>query len=122
MSVPIVAGLPILEKLITAATEYQMCKEHEKTERFKIEAQLEACLTAINKNHEAFLHEMNDNQSLAMRAYDVVEQSLSKPEIITNPNLFQSVLLFLQNVHAEHSKNFVTAVNKNAPKNLPRIG
>ena len=55
MSLPVEVGLPIIKELIDAATEYQMCKEHERTQRMKIEAQLEACLTTINRNHESQL-------------------------------------------------------------------
>ena len=53
MSLPI-AALPVIKELITAAANYQMCKEHETTERLKLEAQLEACLTAINANQANF--------------------------------------------------------------------
>ena len=120
MSVPIAAGAQILKELISAATQYQMCKEHERTERMKIEAQLEACLTMINSDHEKFLREMDDNRAVIVRAYDFVEKLLNDPKIFNNPNLLQAVLTFLQNAHATHSQNFIAAVNANSTP-LPRI-
>ena len=116
-----VAALPVIKELITAATQYQMCKEHEKTERIKIEAQLEACLTTINNNHESFLRAMDDNHRVITKAYDEVEKLLSNPVICTNPTLLQAVLTFLQNVHTVHGGNFIAAVNANAMR-LPKIG
>ena len=121
MSLPVAVGLPIIKELITAAAQYQMCREREKTERIKIEAQLEACLTAINKNHENFLRAMDDNRLVITKAYDSVQNLLSNPAICTNQNLLQAVLIFLQNVHATHGKNFVAAVNANSVR-LPKIG
>lgn len=120
MSLPIEVGLPIIKELIDAATEYQMCKEREKTKRLAIEAQLEACLTVINKNHEQFMRVMDDNHSLVMKAYDAVEKLLSDPAIISNADKLQLVLIFLQNVHATYSNNFIAAVNAHSIQ-LPRI-
>lgn len=120
MSVP-VAALPVIKELITAAANYQMCKEHERTQRMKIEAQLEACLATINKDHRNFLRAMDDNKQFISRAYDAAEVLLANPAIATNPNLLQAVLMFLQNAHAEHSIKFVAAVNAHASTPL-RIG
>lgn len=119
MSVP-VAAVAVVKELITAAAQYQMCKEHEKTQRIKIEAQLEACLAAINSNHEGFLRAMDDNRAYINRAYDMAEKLLADSKISTNPNLLQAILTFLQNAHAEHSANFINAVNAHSI-NLPQI-
>ena len=121
MSVPVAAALPVLKELITAATQYQMCKEHEHTERLKIEAQLEACLATINSNHESFMRAMDSNQATVMKAYDAAENLLANPAIATNPTLLQSILTFLQYAHAKHSDNFIAAVNSHSLQ-LPRIG
>ena len=121
MNLP-VAALPVLKELITAAAQYQMCKEHERTERIKIEAQLEECLATLNANHEKFFRAMDDNSDMINRAYDAAEKLLADPKVSANPNLLQAVLMFLQNVHAVHSVNFVNAVNANAITRLPRIG
>lgn len=121
MSLPVEVGLPIIKELIDAVTEYQMCKEREQTKRLAIEAQLEACLTVINTNHEQFLRAMDDNRNLAMTAYDAVEKLLAAPSVASNPELLQGVLTFLQSVHERHSKNFIAAVNA-SPMRLPRIG
>ena len=120
MSVPATVALPVLKELISAAAQYQMCKEHEKTERMRIEAQLEACLATINKNHENFLRAMDDNRSYITQAYDATEKLLDNPAVCTNPILLQQVLDFLQNAHATHSNNFIAVVNANAMP-LPRI-
>lgn len=120
MSLPVTA-LPVIKELITAAANYQMCKEHERTQRMKIESQLEACLATINKDHRSFLRAMDDNKQFISRAYDAAESLLVNPAIATNPNLLQAVLMFLQNAHAEHSIKFVAAVNAHASTPL-RIG
>ena len=107
--------------MIDAATEYQMCKEREKTKRLAIEAQLEACLTVINKNHEKFLRAMDYNHSDMMTAYNVVEKLLSDPNITSNADKLQSVLTFLQNVHTNYSNKFIANVNSSSTR-LPWIG
>ena len=121
MSLPI-AALPVIKELITAAANYQMCKEHETTERLKLEAQLEACLTAINANQANFFRAMEDNREVINRAYDAAEKMMLNPKIFDNPTLFQSVMMFLQNAHATHSLNFANAVNAHPAARLPRIG
>ena len=120
MTLP-VATLSVLKELITAATQYQMCKEHERTERMKIEAQLEAALTIINRDHENFMRAMDDNQATITRAYDAVEGLLANPAIATNPTLLQMILTFLQHAHSTHGNNFANVVNAHSAR-LPRIG
>ena len=122
MSLPAAAAVSVLKDLITAATKYQMCKEHEHTARIKIEAQLEGCLATLNTQYELFSRDMDDNRAYINRAYDAAEKLLADPKISTNPNLLQLVLTFLQNAHAEHSAKFIAAVNAHAQIQLPRIG
>ena len=122
MSLSPTVALSVLRDLITAATQYNICKEQERTKRLKIEADLEACLELINKNHEIFLRVMDDNQSLAMRTYDAAEKLLENPEVYTDPTKLQAVLTFLRDTNTTHGNSLIAVANAHSLSRLPRIG
>ena len=121
-AIPAEVGLSIVKDLITAVANYQMCKEQERTKRLQIEAQLEACLTAINKNHAQYDKIFAANHEYAMKAYAAAENLLSNPAVTTNANILQQVLNFLQNAHKTASGDLVSLANAISSMPLPKIG
>lgn len=120
LPVPPEVAVPVLKDLFTAAAQYQMCKEHEHTERLRIETQLEECLAKINSDHQKFLLEMEENRESMRLIYDSFEKLLDRPEIYTNPTLLQALLNFLQNLHTTYGAKFISIVNAHSSANTRR--
>lgn len=116
------AGLALLKEFISAGASYLACREHERTEREKIAAQLEAYITAINSNYSMYSKILDANQANAMRVYDMAENLLKDSSVYTNPILLQGILTFVQNTHSENSAKMIALTNAVASTKLPRIG
>lgn len=117
-----VAGAALLKEFISAGFSYLACREHEKTEREKIAAQLEAYITAMNSNYSMYSKILDANQANAMRVYDMAENLLKDSSVYTNPILLQGILTFVQNTHSENSAKMIALTNAVASTKLPRIG
>lgn len=116
------AGLALLKEFISAGASYLACREHERTEREKIAAQLEAYITAINSNYSMYSKILDANQTNAMRVYDMAENLLKDSSVYTNPILLQGILTFVQKTHSENSAKMIALTNAVASTKLPRIG
>lgn len=114
-------GISIIKELITAGASYMACREHERTERERISAQLEACLTAINTNYSLFSQALAQNHEYAMKAYDTAEKLLANPVVAMNATLLEKILTFLQNSHSVSNDRLSSMVNGIAANPLPKI-
>lgn len=118
----IVAGLALLKEFVSAGASYLACREHEKTERERIAAQLEGYLTAINAQYSTYSRILDANNADAMRFYSMAENLLQDPSVCTNPVLLQGILTFVQNLHSKNSDKMIALTNAVGGTKLPRIG
>lgn len=102
MAVPAVIVVQALKEAINAATQYAMCREHEKTERERIAARLEAQLAIINKNFDAYSLELSAHHNEAMFLYRQLTDMLKQPQVLTNLDLTKNILQTLQVMHAKN--------------------
>lgn len=102
MAVPAVIVVQALKESINAATQYAMCREHEKTERERIAARLEAQLTIINKSYDAYALELSKHHEEAMSLYKQLTDLIKQSDVIGNLELTKTILQTLQIVHAKN--------------------
>lgn len=118
----VVAALPLIKEFITAGASYLAAREHEKTERERIAAQLEACLTTINKNHEIFLQALENNHAEIMEAYKLANDLLKDSECRKNLALVAQVLEFVKTTHTSSNSSLSAMVSSIAANQIHRIG
>ena len=111
MALPPMAATALLKDVINAATNYAMCKEHERTERTRIAATLEAKLTLINTQYNEFSASLVENHVQFMQAYEIFGSLLKNPTFYENANAVKEVLTFLQNVHESSGKRISEMVD-----------
>ena len=109
MSVPVAVAATIIKELITAGSNLMVCKEQEKTKRAQIEAELEAKLTAINKDFALYSMIFANNHAETMKVYNTFETVVNQPETRQNPALVQQLMTALANLHA----NAITGTSNN---------
>lgn len=102
MAVPAVIAVQALKEAINAATQYAMCREHERTERERIAARLEAQLEIINKNFDAYSLALRNHHEEAMSLYRQLTDILKQPQVIGNLDLTKNILQTLQIIHAKN--------------------
>ena len=102
MALPPVIVIQALKEAINAATQYAMCREHERTERERIAAQLEAKLAIINKNFDAYSLALRTHHDEVMFLYRQLTDMLKQPQTLGNLALTKEILQTLQVMHAKN--------------------
>lgn len=102
MAVPAVIVVQALKEAINAATQYAMCREHERTERERIAARLEAQLAIVNKNFDAYSLALRSHHDEAMFLYRQLTDLLQQPQVLGNLDLPKTILQTLQVMHAKN--------------------
>lgn len=74
----IMGVLDISKEAIRCFTEYEKCKEHEKTERKRIAATLRAIEYQIDAQKEVYLKELDKHYEERNRLYDIAERAQTK--------------------------------------------
>ena len=113
MSVPVAVAANIIKELIIAGSNLIACKEQEKTKRVQIEAELEAKLTAINKDFALYSMIFTNKHTETMKIYDMFETVINQPETRKNVALVQQIMTTLANLHANviaETSNSIAAV------------
>jgi hypothetical protein len=81
------------------------CKEREITKREQIAAELEAKLTAINKEYDLKSKALEYHHEEIMRLYQIAEDMLKRPEVIANSELTKNLLILVANGHSKAGDN-----------------
>ncbi len=95
----------VISDFIKCGTDYLACKEREITKREQIAAELEAKLTAINKEYDLKSQALAYHHEEIMRLYQIAENLLNKPEVIANAELTKNLLIFIANGHSKAGDN-----------------
>ena len=106
--IPATVALPVIKEMINAASQYLACKEHERTERERISAQLEAKLTIINKQFDTYSQVLAEHHDYAMKSYKVAEDLINDPFVRSNIELMKCAMTFFANVHSKNSDNLTS--------------
>lgn len=95
----------ITKESIRCFTEYMKCKEHEITERQRINATLQAVQYQINAQKEVYLNELEKNFEERNRLYDMAEKTQQKALELGDKEMLQLCYNLILNVYTKACGN-----------------
>ena len=95
----VVGVLDLTKESIRCFTEYSKCKEHEITERKKINATLRAIQYQIDAQKEVYLKELDRNFEERNRLYDMAEKTQERALALGDIEMLQTCYNFILNVY-----------------------
>ena len=97
----IMGVVEITKESIRCFTEYAKCKEHEITERKRINAALKAVKYQIDAQKEVYLHELEKNYEERNRLYDMAEIAQQRALELGDKEMLQLCYNMILNVYSK---------------------
>lgn len=97
----IMGVVDITKESIRCFTEYAKCKEHEITERKRINATLKAVKYQIDAQKEVYLQELEKNYEERNRLYDMAEKAQQKALELDDKEMLQLCYNMILNVYSK---------------------
>ena len=99
----IMGVVEITKESIRCFTEYAKCKEHEITERKRINAALKAVKYQIDAQKELYLHELEKNYEERNRLYDIAEEAHKRALEVGDKEMLMASYSFMLDVYSKPS-------------------
>jgi hypothetical protein len=95
----------IIKEVTKCFKEYMITVEHEKTERYRIRANLEAKIRQIDASKELLLSFLNTQYLERIRLYNIAEKVINIAIANNDNEMVKTSMIFIQNIYESGDKN-----------------